>query len=469
MNIAFQIAPDILLALQNIVGENRIKTDDDSLEKWGKDHSKHFAPHPSVIVFPETTEQVQAIVKLANQFNFAITPSGGRTGLSAGAVAHQGEVVLSLDKMNQILKFYPADRMVRIQAGVITEQLQDYAEQQDLYYPVDFASAGSSQLGGNIATNAGGIKVIKYGMTRSWILGLTVVTGNGDILHLNKGMIKNATGYALQHLFIGGEGTLGIVTEAEIRLERPPQDLQVMVFGVPDFESVMPIMHAFRKKLDLTAFEFFNDLSMLKVLEHGLVNPPFESPCPFYVLLEFEAPFQLLIDQAMEIFESCMEQGWIVDGVMSQSLEQAQNLWRLREDISESISPYTPYKNDISVLISHVPSFIQEVENIVAQKYPEFEVCWFGHIGDGNLHLNILKPQHMETADFFSKCEEVNSYVFEVVNKFEGSISAEHGVGMTKKHYLEFSRTEIEVSYMKALKKVFDQNWIMNPGKLIDP
>ena len=469
MNSAFQIAPDILLALQNIVGENRIKTDHDSLEKWGKDHSKHFSPHPSVIVFPETTEQVQAIVKLANQLNFAITPSGGRTGLSAGAVAHQGEVVLSLDKMNQILQFYPADRMVRIQAGVITEQLQDYAAEQDLYYPVDFASAGSSQLGGNIATNAGGIKVIKYGMTRSWILGLTVVTGNGDILHLNKGMIKNATGYALQHLFIGGEGTLGIVTEAEIRLERPPQDLQVMVFGVPDFESVMPIMHAFRKHLDLTAFEFFNDLSMRKVLEHGLVNRPFESPCPFYVLLEFEAPFQPLIDQAMEIFESCMEQGWIVDGVMSQSLEQAQNLWRLREDISESISPYTPYKNDISVLISHVPSFIEEVENIVAEKYPEFEVCWFGHIGDGNLHLNILKPQHMETEDFFSKCEEVNYYVFEVVNKFEGSISAEHGVGMTKKNYLEFSRTEIELSYMKALKKVFDQNWIMNPGKLIDP
>lgn len=469
MNTAFRISPDILLALENIVGDNRIKTDHDSLEKWGKDHTKHFAPNASVIVFPETTEQVQEIVKLANQLKFAITPSGGRTGLSAGAVAHQGEVVVSLDKMNRILDFYSADRMVHIQAGVITEQLQNYAEQEGMYYPVDFASAGSSQLGGNIATNAGGIKVIKYGMTRSWILGLTVVTGNGDILHLNKGMIKNATGYALHHLFIGGEGTLGIVTEAQIRLERPPQDLQVMVLGVQDFESVMFIMHAFRKSLDLTAFEFFNDLSMQKVLEYGLVNPPFDSACPFYVLLEFEAPFQPLIDQAMEIFESCMEQGWIVDGVMSQSLEQVQNLWRLREDISECIAPYIPYKNDISVLISHVPKFIQEVEKIVTEKYPEFEVCWFGHIGDGNLHLNILKPRHMEKVEFFNKCEEVNSYVFEVVNKFDGSISAEHGVGMTKKNYLEFSRTEIELSYMKALKQVFDKNWIMNPGKLIDP
>lgn len=154
--------------------------------------------------------------------------------------------------------------MVRVQAGVVTEQLQNYAEEQGMYYPVDFASAGSSQIGGNIGTNAGGIKVIKYGMTRNWVLGLTVVTGKGDILRLNKGMIKNATGYALQHLFIGGEGTLGLVTEAEIKLERQPQNLQVLVLGVPDFDAVMPVLHAFQKDIDLTAFEFFGELAMQK-------------------------------------------------------------------------------------------------------------------------------------------------------------------------------------------------------------
>lgn len=465
---SFVLSPDVLDTLKNIVGENRVKTDLDSLENWGKDHTKYFAPQPTAIVFPSSTEQVQAIIKLANYHGVAITPSGGRTGLSAGAVAHNGEIVISLDKMNQIMDFFPADRMVRIQAGVVTEQLQDYAQEQGMYYPVDFASAGSSQLGGNIATNAGGIKVIKYGMTRNWILGLTVVTGKGDILRLNKGMIKNATGYALHHLFIGGEGTLGIVTEAEIRLDRQPQDLQVLVLGVPDFESVMPIMHAFRKEIDLTAFEFFNDLAMQKVLDHGLVQRPFETLCPFYVLLEFEAPYEPVIDKAIQIFEYCMEQGWVLDGVMSQSLEQAQNLWRLREDISESISVFTPYKNDISVLITHVPDFIAEIDSIVANNYPDFETCWFGHIGDGNLHLNILKPENLSNEDFFAKCEIVNSYVFEVVNKFDGSISAEHGVGMTKKPYLEFSRSEQEIEYMKALKKVFDPNLIMNPGKLLD-
>lgn len=468
MKTNLTLDPEILQQLQRIVGEDRVKTDHDSLQHWGKDYTKHFDPNPTAIVFPTSTEQVQQIVQLANQHNIVITPSGGRTGLSAGAVASQGEIVISLDKMNQVLEFFPHDRLVRVQAGIITEQLQDYAEQQGLYYPVDFASAGSSQIGGNISTNAGGIKVIKYGMTRNWILGLTVVTGKGDILHLNKGMIKNATGYALQHLFIGGEGTLGIITEAEIKLERQPKDLQVMVLGVPNFDAVMPILHAFQNQIDLTAFEFFDENAIQKVLAHGLVSRPFETVCPYYVLLEFEAPFEPILDNAMQLFEHCMENGWILDGVMSQSLEQVKNLWRLREDISESIAPFTPYKNDISVLITHVPAFIADIEKIVNANYPDFEICWFGHIGDGNLHLNILKPENLSKDEFFAKCQVVNQYVFDTVKKYNGSISAEHGVGMTKKPYLDYTRTPTEIEYMKALKAVFDPNNVINKGKLFD-
>jgi len=287
-------------------------------------------------------------------------------------------------------------------------------------------------------------------------------------LHLNKGMVKNARGYALHHLFIGGEGTLGIVTEAEIKLERQPQDLQVMVLGVPNFAAVMPVLHAFQNKIDLTAFEFFDPLAMQKVLDHGHVQRPFETECPFYVLLEFEAPYEPIMDKAMELFEHCMEQGWVLDGVMSQSLEQAQSLWRLREDISESIAPFIPYKNDISVLITHVPAFIEEIDAIVAKSYPDFEICWFGHIGDGNLHLNILKPENLSKDEFFAKCQDVNKYVFDTVKKYNGSISAEHGTGMTKKPYLGYTRSAEEIEYMRALKKVFDPQGIMNPGKLFD-
>ena len=448
--------------------DSQIKTDSESLEHWGKDWTKHFAPAPCAVVFPKSTEQVQSVIKLANQHNIVVTPSGGRTGLSAGAVASNGEIVISLDKMNKIGEFYPADRMVEIEAGVITEQLQQFAEDKGLYYPVDFASAGSSQIGGNIGTNAGGIKVIRYGMTRNWVLGLTVVTGKGDILELNRGMIKNATGYDLRHLFIGAEGTLGIVTKAQMKLERAPQDLTVMVFGMDEFEHVMNVLSAFQSQLDLTAFEFFDDVAIDKLMATGHVQEPFEARTKYYALLEFEAPYEPIMDKAMAMFEQCMENGWIVDGVMSQSLSQAAELWKLREYISETISVFTPYKNDVSVLISYVPEFIKDIEQVVNANYPDFEICWFGHIGDGNLHLNILKPENLTKDGFFEKCQSVNDLVFQTVQKYGGSVSAEHGVGMTKKPYLNYSRSETEIEYLKELKKVFDPNGIMNRGKIFD-
>lgn len=461
-----QLPPALIAGLQQAVGENRVHLDADTLKTWGKDWTKHFEPNPSVVVFPANTAEVQAIVKLANEFGVAITPSGGRTGLSAGAVAANGEIVVSLDRMNKVIDFLPADRMVRIQAGMVTEQLQQFAEEQGLYYPVDFASAGSSQIGGNIGTNAGGIKVIKYGMTRQWVLGMTVVTGKGDILRLNKGMIKNATGYDLRHLMIGAEGTLGIVCEVDIKLERQPQDLRVLVLGVPEFAAVMHILQAFQNRIDLTAFEFFGELAMQKVIAHTKIPRPFETECPFYVLLEFEGRFEAIVDDAMQTFEHCMEQGWVIDGVMSQNQTQAATLWRLREDISETIAPFTPYKNDISVLITHVPAFIADIDAIVSEAYPDFEICWFGHIGDGNLHLNILKPANLTKDEFFEKCKVVNKSVFETVQKYDGSISAEHGVGMTKRDYLHYTRDAVEIEYLREIKKVFDPKGIMNPGKI---
>ena len=454
--------------LKAIVGEDKVKTDADSLETFGKDWTKIYPPNPSAIVFPKTTEQVQAIVKFANEHQVALVPSGGRTGLSAGAVAANGEVVVSFDYMNSISGFNAMDKTVRCGAGVITEQLQNYAEEQDLFYPVDFASAGSSQIGGNIGTNAGGIKVIRYGMTRDWVAGLTVVTGKGDILELNKDLVKNNTGYDMRQLFIGGEGTLGFITEATMRLTRPAKNLTVLVLGVPEFEAIMSVLNTFQTNIDLTAFEFFSDKAMRKVVARGDVPAPFETEAEYYALIEFEAETEGHIDQAMALFEKCMEEGWVLDGVMSQSETQAKNLWRLREDISETIAEWTPYKNDISVVVSKVPPFLNEIEAIVTREYPDFEIIWFGHIGDGNLHLNILKPDDLAKEIFFEQCAKVSTWVFEIVEKYQGSISAEHGVGMTKKAYLKYTRSDAEIDYMRAVKSVFDPNNIMNPGKLID-
>ena len=452
--------------LKTLVDAGKVLTDADSLDAYGKDWTKHFAPAPTAIVFPKTTEQVQAIVRWANQHKVALVPSGGRTGLSAGAVAANGEVVVSFDNMNQILAFNETDRTAVCQPGVATQQLQMFAEEKDLYYPVDFASAGSSQIGGNIGTNAGGIKVIRYGMTRNWVAGMKVVTGKGDLLELNKDLIKNATGYDLRQLFIGAEGTLGFVVEATMRLDRAPKNLTALVLGAPDFDSIMPVLHAFQNSLDLTAFEFFSDKALAKVLARGDVPAPFETDCPFYALIEFEAVSEEVSDQALATFEHCVEQGWVLDGVMSQSEQQLENLWKLREYISETIAHWTPYKNDISVTVGQVPAFLRDIDDIVAKNYPDFEVVWFGHIGDGNLHLNILKPDNLSKDEFFAQCTVVNQWVFETVQKYNGSISAEHGVGMTKRDYLHYSRSAEEIAYMQAIKAVFDPNGIMNPGKI---
>jgi len=459
---------EISQQLAAIVGADKVKTDADDLENFGKDWTKIYPPAPSAIVFPKTTEQVQQIVLWANEHKIGLVPSGGRTGLSAGAVAANGEVVVAFDHMNSLTEFNPVDRTVKCGAGVITEQLQTFAEDQGLFYPVDFASAGSSQIGGNIGTNAGGIKVIRYGMTRDWIAGMTVVTGKGDILELNKDLVKNNTGYDMRQLFIGGEGTLGFVTEATMRLARPAKNLTVLVLGVPEFDAIMSVLNTFQSSIDLTAFEFFSDKAMRKVLARGDVPAPFETEAEYYCLLEFEAEMEEHINAAMELFEKCMEEGWVLDGVISQSETQANNLWRLREDISETIAEWTPYKNDISVVVSKVPPFLKEIEEVVTREYPDFEIIWFGHIGDGNLHLNILKPEGLAKEEFFEKCAKVSTWVFEIVEKYQGSVSAEHGVGMTKKPYLEYTRSKAEIEYMKAIKSAFDPNNIMNPGKLID-
>ena len=456
----------VIEALKTLVEPGKVLTDAASLDAYGKDWTRQYTPAPSAIVFPKTTEQVQAIVLWANEHRVALVPSGGRTGLSGAAVAMNGEVVVSFDYMNQILELNVTDRTVRCQPGVITKQLQNFAEENGLHYPVDFASSGSSQIGGNIGTNAGGIKVIRYGMTRNWVSGLKVVTGKGDILELNKDLIKNATGYDLRQLFIGAEGTLGFVVEATMRLDRAPKNLTCMVLGTPDFDAIMPVLHAFHGKLDLTAFEFFSDKGLARIMARGDVPEPFATKTTFYALLEFEASNDEIANEALATFEHCVEQGWVIDGVMSQSQQQLQNLWKLREYLSETISHWTPYKNDISVTVSKVPAFLNEIDAIVSEHYPDFEVVWYGHIGDGNLHLNILKPEDLPKEEFFAKCATVNKWVFEIVEKYNGSISAEHGVGLVKRDYLAYSRSPVEIDYMKAVKAVFDPNGIMNPGKI---
>nr|WP_295901796.1 FAD-binding oxidoreductase [uncultured Bdellovibrio sp.] len=456
-----------LIELESFLQKDQIKTDEESLKYWGKDWTTYFDIKASAIVFPRKTEDVVALVKWARKNKIALVPSGGRTGLSGSAVATQGEVVVSFDQMNKIKDFSPVDQSVVIEPGVVTEALQEFAHSKHLFYPVDFAATGSSQMGGNIATNAGGIKVVRYGLTREWIAGLKVVTGTGDILELNNGLVKNATGYDLRHLFVGSEGTLGFIVEATIKLAPAPPPMKVLVMAVSGLDAVMKIFAEFKTKTSLVAFEMFSDKALKKVLENTGLPAPLETQSPFYVLAEVETRNEQDEEHALGVFEKCLEEGWVLDGVISQSDVQAATFWRYREDISESLAKYSPYKNDIAVTISKVPPFMEDLDKVLAQAYPTWEVVWFGHIGDGNLHINILRPAGMTKEEFVQECRKVDVMVFDTVKKYKGSISAEHGVGLTKKSFLNYTRSNAEIEIMRGIKKVFDPDNIMNPGKVI--
>ena len=458
---------ELIKRLSELVGADNLSQETSVLQSHGVDWTRFYDPNPCAVVFPRSVEMLQSIVRFAMSEGIALVPSGGRTGLSGGAVATNQELVVSFDKMSEIGKFDPAERTVEVEAGVVTEALQNFAAEQGLQYPVDFASAGSSQIGGNIATNAGGIKVIRYGLTRDWILGLTVVTGTGEVLELNKGLIKNATGYDLRHLFIGSEGTLGFIAKATIQLCDPPVSPDVLLLAVDKMTDAIKVLTKFRESLSITAFEFFSEAALQHVLRERGGQHPFAQSSEYYVLLEFENSSQTVFEEAMRSFEACVELGWVSDGVVSQSESQRLELWTYREAISESITPRTPYKNDISVRIQKIPEFLDRVESIVESEYPDFEIVWFGHIGDGNVHLNILKPPALSVDAFKLECEKVSEKVMAVVADMNGSVSAEHGVGLLKKNQLNFSRSAEEIELMRGIKKVFDPMGIMNPGKLL--
>lgn len=454
------------LTLPTFLPETHIKSDPATLAQYGKDWTSYFNIKASYVLFPRHTNDVVEIVKWARKNKVSLIPSGGRTGLSGAACALNGEVIVSFDKMNQIRDFNSTDQTVTVEAGVITENLQKFALEQGLYYPVDFAARGSAQMGGTIATNAGGIKVVRYGMTRQWVAGLTVVTGAGEVLQLSNGLIKNATGYDLKQLFIGSEGTLGFITEALIQLAPAPSPCRVLLLACQDLNHIMQVFEAFKKETTLVAFEFFSDLALQYVQKSTHLGDPLSQRSPYYIVTEIEAPNDQSEENILSVFEKLLEKEIIIDGSMAQSAQQSQTFWRYREDISESISPYSPYKNDISVKISKVPTFMKDIDSVLKVAYPTWEVVWFGHIGDGNLHINILRPKDMTKEDFVKECQKVDQKVFEAVQRHQGSISAEHGVGLTKKPFLHYTRSPEEITIMKGIKKIFDPDGIINPGKV---
>ncbi len=457
-----------LAELQALLGSaDAVSRDPADLAEYGKDWSAKasgLVPAPSAIVFPRSTADVAATLRFANTREIPVVPSGGRTGLAGGAVARSGELVVSLAKMRRMDPVDELGHTVRVQAGAVTEAVHQHCAPHGLTWPVDFASKGSSHVGGNIATNAGGVRVIRYGLTRQWVLGLEVVLADGSVLELGGGLEKNNTGVDLRQLFIGSEGVLGIVTEATLKLAPLPGPARVMVFAVQDLAGVLALFRHVRKSgFVLSAYEFFTRACMDRVLRHRKLRDPFSESHSHYVLVELEAD-----DAPLEAFVTGVFDGGLAsDGVLAQHAREASELWGLREGISESLSATgTPHKNDIALPIAALEAFCGELDGVFAAKYPGWEICLFGHIGDGNLHVNVMKPDALDKNAFLAETHAADDAMFALVKKHGGSISAEHGIGLLKKDFLHYTRTPEEVALMRGLKKVLDPKGILNPGKI---
>jgi FAD/FMN-containing dehydrogenase len=441
--------------------------DPGDLREYGRDWTRVVEPAPSAVVFPRTTDEVSRFVRLASAHCVAIVPSGGRTGLAAGAVASNGEVVASLAKMRAMQPVDVVGGTVRVQAGAITEAVHAHCAPLGLTWPVDFASKGSSTVGGNIATNAGGVKVIRWGLTRQWVLGLEVVLASGDVLELNGALEKNNTGLDLRQLFIGSEGMLGIVTEATLKLARVPTSVEVLLLAVPDLPGVVRLFRETRAApFVLSAYEMFTDACLARVLAHRKLRAPLAERSSHYVLVEFEGPVDR---EALEAWVASMFERTVVsDGVLAQTSTEARDLWALRESISESLSGTGfPYKNDVALPVAALEVFCAELGDVFERRYPGWEICLFGHIGDGNLHVNVMKPDDTDEASFLKRTEEADRDLFSLVRKHHGSISAEHGIGLLKRPYLGFSRTPQEIAVMRAVKRALDPQNVFNPGKIL--
>jgi FAD/FMN-containing dehydrogenase len=448
------------------IEKDRILDDPENCAEFGRDRTKIHKPDPSLILFPKTVEEIQKVVRYCSDQGIAIVPSGGRTGYAAAAVAANKEVVISMNKMDRILNIDIESGSVAMEAGAILENVQKAVVEQGMYFPLDFAARGSCQIGGCLSTNAGGLKVIKYGMTRELALGLEVVTPTGEILNLNSNLHKNNSGYDLKHFFIGAEGTLGLITKATMKIVPPPQNLRVTLLAVRSFTEILNVLKLAKlSALDITAFEFFTRPCLDAVLSHiPSLRDPFSEMYPFYLVLEIDDATGTLDN----FLERLIDAGAIANGISASGAKEFRDVWSLRESISESLSMLGQvHKNDIAVPVSSMPSFVNALEKLIAEKYTGFEVLLFGHIGDGNIHVNAIDRNGMAAEAFQEATERLDMDMCTLIKNFSGSISAEHGIGLLKKKLLHLQRSREEIALMRKVKAALDPKNICNPGKIL--
>nr|WP_319005088.1 FAD-binding oxidoreductase [Acuticoccus sediminis] len=422
---------------------------------------------------PRDTAEVSAIVRHAARLEIPIVPQGGNTGLVGGQIPMDGEVLLSLDRMTAIADVNVDGSCVTVEAGAILSDVHEAADAVGLMFPVSLASKGSARIGGLISTNAGGVGVLAYGNMRDQILGLEVVLPDGRIWNGLRALHKDNVGYDLKHLFIGAEGTLGVVTRAVLKLVPKPHVLDVAMVGVESPATALTLLSMMRAALAdaLTAFELIPAIGLEIVSRHKPdTRQPFAETPPWAVLIEASTflPERPMRDVLEQVLMRAYEQGIVSDAVVSQSLGEARELWQIRELMSESQGVLGgSIKHDVSVPVAEVPAFLAEATAAALAVIPGARPVPFGHLGDGNIHFNISQPEGADKAAFLGRWAEMNEAVHAVVRRYGGSIAAEHGVGRMKRDLLPTVRDEVELDMMRAVKDAFDPKGLMNPGRLL--
>ncbi|EDQ89466.1 uncharacterized protein MONBRDRAFT_25135 [Monosiga brevicollis MX1] len=424
-----------------------------------------FRGQTAAVLRPRSTEEVSAIMRYCHERKLAVTPQGGNTGLVGGSVPLHDELILSTSLMNQVYGIDAVARTLTCQAGCVLETLNAALAEHDLMMPLDLGAKGSCQIGGNISSNAGGLRFLRYGSLHGSVLGLKAVLPNGDVIDTMKGLRKDNTGYDLKQLFIGSEGTLGIITEVLMGVVQKPSAVNVAFLACPGYDQVQQTLVAAQKGLGeiLSAFEFLDHEGMRCVNETVDVPNPFDSTAPFYVLVETHGSNSEHDYAKLEAFlENAMETGCVVDGVVAQDATQAAALWQVRERITEGLQhDGVVYKYDISLPVQHLYSLVEAMRPRVADLATR--CVGFGHLGDGNLHLNITSPTASE--ELFAQIEP---FVYEFTREHRGSISAEHGLGLMKARHIHYSQPAANVTLMRQLKGLLDPHGLLNPYKTVE-
>jgi FAD/FMN-containing dehydrogenase len=446
------LSPEFVEALRLIVGGNNVLAED--LASYGTDWTGRFIGSPSLVVRPGSTSEVSQVMQLCSKHNVAVVPQGGNTGLVGGTLADDGQIILSTSRINGIGPVDAVSQQISVGAGVTVEQVQEAAKQFGLRYAVDFGARGSATIGGTIATNAGGINVLRYGSTRQQLVGVEAVLPNGDVFEHMTGLLKDNTGYDLASLLCGSEGTLGIVTAARLRLVPRRTRRVTVLLGCNSTEEVVEIVQGMRQHFDsLDAAELFYADGANLVAEAFNVAIPFAAPV--YLLVEFSAD----LDLASDIERHLAQSNFAGLSAVAQDDVGRARLWRLREEHTAAISTNgVPHKFDVTVAVSDLPEFIVKTRQRISETNADWTVFIFGHAADGNMHVNVLGPSATD--------ELVDEVVLQVVAEFKGSISAEHGIGSAKKKWLSLSRSQNEIAMMKAIKGAIDPQGMMNPNTL---